>query len=102
MIEVREKWEKFGIGYEPSSVRESGQPDKKKIPPVEETFTSVSHIFGNQITMISYEAYNEVVSIWIRQAAPDEKLKNWKTVETSRELLGRSYSNFVERNAFAP
>lgn len=66
LIEVRKKRDKFGLGYEPSSDKASNQPDKKQIPPVEEIFTSAGHIFGNQIAMIGYEAYNEAVSSWIR------------------------------------
>lgn len=63
LIEVREKWDKFGLGYEPSSDRKNNQLNKKQIPPIEETFSSPDHIFVNQITMIKDEAYNEVVSI---------------------------------------
>lgn len=81
VIEVREKWDKFGLGYEPSSVEASSQCDKKQIPFVEEIFTSVGHIFGDQVAMINEEAYDEVVSSWIHQAAPNEESKNWKTVE---------------------
>lgn len=69
------------MGYEPSLNNENNQLDKNKIPPVEETFISVGHIFGNQIAMIGDEAYNEVVSSWICQAVPDEELKNWKIIE---------------------
>lgn len=32
VIEVREKWDKFGLGYEPSSVEASSQRDKKQVP----------------------------------------------------------------------
>lgn len=81
MIEVREKRDRFGLGYEPSSVEVGNQHDKEHIPSVEETFTSVGHIFGDQVEMTNEEAYEEVVSSWIRQAAPGEELKNWKTME---------------------
>lgn len=69
------------MGYEPSSVEASSQRDKKQVSPVEETFTSVCHIFGDQVVMINGKAYNEAVSSWVRQAVPDEELKNGKTVE---------------------
>ncbi|XP_050893493.1 uncharacterized protein LOC127100384 [Lathyrus oleraceus] len=81
VIEVLEKWDTFGLGYEPSLVEASSQHDKKQVPPIEETFTSVGHIFSGHVVMINDEAYDEVVSSWIHQAAPDEELKNWKTVE---------------------
>lgn len=81
VIEVREKRDKFGLGYEPSSVEAGNHQDKEKIPSVEETLTNDGHIFGDQVAMINEEAYEEVVSSWIRQAAHDEELKNWKTVE---------------------
>lgn len=81
MIEVHEKWDKFGLGYEPSSVEANIQHDTEQIPSVEETFTSDGHIIGDQAAMVNEEVYEEVVSSWIRQAAPDEELKNWKTVE---------------------
>lgn len=84
LIEVRKKWDKFGLGYEPSSDRTNNQLNRKQISHVEETFTNVCHIFGNQITMIEDEAYNEVVSSWIRQVAPSEELKNLKIVEISQ------------------
>ena len=71
-----EKCDKFGLGYEPSSVEASRKRDTKQIPFVEETFTSVGHIFGNQVAIINEEAYEEVVSSWIRHAAPEEELKN--------------------------
>ncbi|XP_050920068.1 uncharacterized protein LOC127137672 [Lathyrus oleraceus] len=62
VIEVRKKRDKFGLGYEPSSVEVGNQRDKKQIPSVEETFTSAGHIFGGQVAMINEEAYEEVVS----------------------------------------
>lgn len=76
MIEVHEKRDKFGLGYEPSSVEAGNQHDKEQIPSVEETFTSVGHIFDDQVAMINEEAYEEGVSSWTRQAAPNEELKN--------------------------
>lgn len=81
MVEVREKRDKFGLWYKPSLDEASNQRNKEQIPSVEETFTSVGHIFGNPVAMINEEAYEEGVSNWIRQAAPDEELKNWKAVE---------------------
>lgn len=81
VIEVREKWDKFGLGYEPSLVEANSQHDKKQVPPIEETFNSVGHIFSDQVAMINDEAYDEMVSSWVHQVAPDEELKNWKIVE---------------------
>lgn len=66
LIEVREKRDKFGLGYEPSKGEADNQHDKEKIPTVEETFISAGHIFGDQVAMINEEAYEEVVSSWIR------------------------------------
>lgn len=81
LIEMREKWDKFRLGYEPSSDKADHQLNKRHIPTVEGPFTSVGHIFGNQIMMIEDEAYNKVVSNLIRQETLGEELKNWKTVE---------------------
>lgn len=53
-----------------------GQAIKGKIPPIEETFKSVVHIFDGKVGMIDEEAYNEATSNWIRQAEPNEELKN--------------------------
>ncbi|XP_050875850.1 uncharacterized protein LOC127079506 [Lathyrus oleraceus] len=72
VVEVREKQGKFGLGYDPSSNETGNQHDKEQIPSVEETFTSVGHIFGNQVEMINNEVREEGVSSWIRQAAPNE------------------------------
>ena len=48
---------------------------------MEKTFTSAGHIFGKQVAMISEEDRNKGVSSWMRQAAPNEELTNWKAVE---------------------
>ncbi|XP_050889483.1 uncharacterized protein LOC127094733 [Lathyrus oleraceus] len=81
VVEVNQKRDKFGLGYDPSSIEAGNQHDKEKIPPVEEIFTSAGHIFGNQVAMINVEDHKEGVSSWIRQAAPNEELTNWKAVE---------------------
>jgi hypothetical protein len=81
VVEVREKRDKFGLGYDPSSNKAGNQYDKEHIPSVEETFTSAGHIFGKQVAMISDRDYEEGVSSWMRQAAPNEELTNWKVVE---------------------
>lgn len=81
VVEVREKWDKFGLGYEPSSNEAGSQHNREQIPSIEETFTSVGYIFGNQVAMINEETREEGVSNWILQAAPNEELKNWKVVE---------------------
>lgn len=70
LIYMREMWDKFGLGYEPSSDKKNHQLNKK-IPPIEETFICVGHMFGNQIIMIEDEANYKVVSSWIRQEAPN-------------------------------
>jgi hypothetical protein len=81
VVEVKEKRDKFGLGYDPSSHKVGNQPDKEKIPSVEKTFTSAGHIFGKQVAMISDGDREEGVSSWMRQAAPNEELTNWKAVE---------------------
>ncbi|XP_050908987.1 uncharacterized protein LOC127122740 [Lathyrus oleraceus] len=81
VVEVKEKRDKFGLGYDPSSNKVGNQHDKEHIPSIEETFTSAGHIFGKQVAMITDEDREDGVSSWMRQAAPNEELTNWKTVE---------------------
>ncbi|XP_050890447.1 uncharacterized protein LOC127095858 [Lathyrus oleraceus] len=81
VVEVNQKRDKFGLGYDPSSIEASNQHDGEQIPPVKETFISAGHIFGNQVAMINVEDHEEGASSWIRQAAPNEELTNWKAVE---------------------
>jgi hypothetical protein len=59
VVEVKEKRDKFGLGYDPSSHKAGNQPDKEKIPYVEKMFTSAGHIFGKQVAMISEEDRKE-------------------------------------------
>ncbi|XP_050896908.1 uncharacterized protein LOC127103720 [Lathyrus oleraceus] len=53
VVEVNQKRDKFGLGYDPSSIEVGNQHDKEQIPPIEETFTNAGHIFGNQVAMIN-------------------------------------------------
>lgn len=75
-MEVHEKKVQFRLGYQPSLDGTNDQAIKGKIPPIEETFKSVVHIFDGKVGMIEEEAYNEATSNWIRQAEPNEELKN--------------------------
>ncbi|XP_050915072.1 uncharacterized protein LOC127130033 [Lathyrus oleraceus] len=81
VVEVNQKRDKFGLGYDPSSIEASNHHDGEQIPPVKETFISAGHIFGNQVAMINVEDHEEGASSWIRQVAPNEELTNWKAVE---------------------
>ncbi|XP_050875985.1 uncharacterized protein LOC127079647 [Lathyrus oleraceus] len=78
VVEVKEKRDKFGLGYDPSSHKAGNQPDKEKIPSVEKTFTNAGHIFGKQVAMISKEDCEEGVSSWMHQSASNEELTKWK------------------------
>lgn len=81
LVELHEKKDQFGLGYQLSLDGENDQEIKGNTHLVEEIFESVGHILDGQITMIDEEAYNEATSSWIRPTEPDEELKIWKAVE---------------------
>ncbi|XP_050895879.1 uncharacterized protein LOC127102567 [Lathyrus oleraceus] len=65
VVEVNQKRDKFGVGYDPSSIEAGNQHDKEHIPLVKETFTSAGHIFGNQGAMINVEDHEEEAPVSI-------------------------------------
>lgn len=58
LIEIPEKKDRFGLGYQPSLDERGNQAIKGKVLPVHETFTSVGHIFRGHVAMIDEVAYN--------------------------------------------
>lgn len=81
VLELPEKKDRFRPGYQLSLGKRDIQTGKGKILPVQETFTSVGHIFRGHIAMINEIDCNEATSYWIRQGSLREELRNWKVVE---------------------
>ena len=75
-VEVVEKRDRFGLGYQPSRVTKE---DEERFPPISRTFISEEGEHDEQVSMISKG--DEGAANFIRESYPGEELKNWTAVE---------------------
>ena len=73
LVEIPEKKNRFGLGYQPSKTTKKG---KGQFPPIQKTFISKGVEHGGQVTMISNKSSTKSVSHFICERAPSEELKN--------------------------
>ena len=80
LVEIPEKKNHFGLGYESSKATLKGKP---QFPLLQETFIKKGVEHGGQVAMISNKSSTKRASDFIRECAPGEELKNWTAVEIS-------------------
>ena len=79
VIEVVEKRDRCGLGYQPSSSTQAGLTllKGKQIPPISKVFTSASSSKEAQALVVDNEDDGGGLSQFIYQIAPDQELNNW-------------------------
>ena len=83
LIEVPEKKDRFGLGYQPSSSVQAGWVPLKgqQVPPISEVFVSAGVSKEGQVLSTDAEGGDEDISRFIYQVAPDQELSNWTAVD---------------------
>lgn len=78
LLELPEKKEWFGLGYQPT-VKEASKTDQKRVCTIQETFHNVGFSYEGQMAMLG-EIRKEVPNL-VCHCLPYTILNNWKTVE---------------------
>ncbi|XP_050895830.1 uncharacterized protein LOC127102504 [Lathyrus oleraceus] len=79
LIDIREKHDRFGLGYVPSAAKGARVPAKDNTRSIQEVFLSTGFIHGDQVNAIEDSTANEDEPCLVYQC--ETALNNWKAVE---------------------
>ncbi|XP_050875676.1 uncharacterized protein LOC127079321 [Lathyrus oleraceus] len=79
LIDVREKHDRFGLGYVPSVEKGAWVPTKDNTQSIHKVFLSTGFIHGEQVNAIEYNTEDEDEPCLVYQC--ETSLNNWKAVE---------------------
>ncbi|XP_058782873.1 uncharacterized protein LOC131657499 [Vicia villosa] len=86
IIEVPEKKDRLGLGYQPSAINRAVK-EGRQIPPLKQTFVTGGYEHNKQVSMLSNKGINESAFDFIRECAQGEQLQNWTTLEIPEIFL---------------
>jgi hypothetical protein len=79
LIDIREKHDRFGLGYVPSAAKGARVPTKDNTRSIQEVFLSTGFIHGDQVNAIEDSTANEDEPCLVYRC--ETALNNWKAVE---------------------
>jgi len=80
IVQVKEKKDKFGLGYEPFQQKRAHSPQANYQKNFQEVFLSGGVIHGHQVNAADEVSTADDTDL-VRRCAPDEELNNWKAEE---------------------